>query len=63
MLPDARPNDDRIRNFDFELDQMLIELVMRDHPEWKDSPDSWFQAWLEAQRLRVDAEDVELLSN
>lgn len=56
--------DNRIRNFDFELDQLLMELVLRDHPEWQPGDrGSWFPTWLEVQRLRADADKVELLSN
>ena len=63
MNATPRKHDDRIRSFDFELDQLLMELVFRDNPEWQeDGKDSWFPAWLEIQRLRAEADGVELLN-
>ena len=47
--------DDRIRDFDFELDQMLLELVLSSHPEWRRPDGSCPPCWLEVQRLRNEA--------
>ena len=55
--------DDRIRDFDFELDQLLTELVLREHPEWRQVDGSCPPCWIEVQQLRASAEGAELLSN
>ena len=63
MLPNTPPNDDRIRDFDFELEQLMLQLVLRDHPEWRGEAGASFPAWVEVQRLLADADDVQLLTN
>ena len=55
--------DDRIRDFDFELEQLLLQLVLRDHPEWEAAFGAPLPAWLEVQRLRADVDGLELLKN
>lgn len=62
MSPATQLRDNRIRSFDFELDQLLFQLVLRDHPEWGHDDIDSFSCWLEVQRLRADADAVELLS-
>ena len=63
MIPRTQPSDNRIRDFDFELEQLLLQLVLRDHPEWGDASSDSFEAWLEAQLLLAEADRVKLLSN
>ena len=63
MIPQTQPSDNRIRNFDFELEQLLMQLVLRDHPDWDNAAGAGFEAWLETQRLLAEADRVELLSN
>ena len=53
--------DDRIRNFDFELDQLLMQLVLNEHPEWRQTDGSCPACWVEVERLRANAEGVEPL--
>jgi hypothetical protein len=44
--------DNRIRDFDFELDQLLLELVLGRRPDWR-QPDGFCpQCWQEIDRLR-----------
>ena len=62
MRPAIQMRDDRIRDFDFELDQLLIELVLAEHPEWRQADGSCPSCWVEVQRLRADAEGVAPLS-
>ena len=62
MHPARQIQDDRIRDFDFVLDQLLVQLVLRDHPEWGHDDVDSFSCWLEVQRLRADADSIELLS-
>lgn len=47
--------DDRIRDFDFELDQLFMQLVLSDHPEWQRPDGSCPSCWLEVQRMRAAA--------
>ena len=61
MSPASQKRDDRIRDFDFELDQLLMLLVLYEHPEWKQTDGSCPSCWLEVQRLRASAEGEELL--
>ena len=61
MTPTFDKRDDRIRDFDFELDQLLTELVLLEHPEWRKSDGSCPSCWLEVQRLRASAEGVDRL--
>ena len=55
--------DDRIRDFDFELDQLLTELVLQEHPEWRNVDGSCPSCWIEVQRLKADDEEAEQLRN
>lgn len=48
--------DDRIRDFDFDLDQLLLQLVLRSHPEWQQPDGSCPACWLEIQRMRARAD-------
>ena len=62
MSPAIKRRDDRIRDFDFELDQMLLLLVLAEHPEWRKADGSCRSScWLEVQRLRADADGLEPL--
>ena len=61
MRPAIQMRDDRIRDFDFELDQLLTELVLQEHPEWRRVDGSSASCWLEVQRLRATAEGDEPL--
>ena len=63
MTPTFEKRDDRIRDFDFELDQLLTELVLQEHPEWRKVDGSCPSCWLEVQRLRAYTEGAELLRN
>ena len=56
MSPANARRDDRIRDFDFELDQLLMELVLAEHPEWRQADGSCPSCWVEVQRLRTAAE-------
>lgn len=59
MSPASQRRDDRIRDFDFDLDQMLLQLVLLEHPEWHEADGSYpSYCWLEVQRRRADAEGV-----
>ena len=53
--------DDRIRNFDFDLDQLLLQLVVRSHPEWQRPDGSCPSCWMEIQRMQVRADSVDVL--
>ena len=53
--------DDRIRDFDFELDQLLMQLILHEHPEWQQADGACPSCWLEIQRLRAQAEDAPCL--
>jgi hypothetical protein len=53
MSATTRLRDDRIRSFDFELDQLLLQLVLGEHPEWQQPDGSCPTCWLEIQRLRA----------
>ena len=44
--------DDRIRSFDFDLNQLLLELVLHSHPEWQQPDGSCPDCWSEVRRLR-----------
>ena len=61
MTSALQKRDDRIRDFDFEHDQLLTELVLQEHPEWRRVDGSCPSCWLEVQRLRAHAEDGEVL--
>ena len=62
MSPASQRRDDRIRDFDFELDQMLLQLVLLEHPEWRKADGSCpSSCWVEVQRRRADNEGVEPL--
>ena len=61
MNPTFQMQDDRIRDFDFELDQLLTQLVVREHPEWQKVDGSCPSCWIEVQRLRTNAEGAEPL--
>ena len=59
MSPAIQLRDDRIRDFDFELDQFLMQLVLQKHPEWRQADGSCpSSCWVEVQRLRNNAEGV-----
>ena len=58
MSPAKPMRDDRIRDFDFELEQLLTELVLQQHPEWRHADGSCPSCWVEVQRLRADTEDL-----
>ena len=62
MSPAIEMRDDRIRDFDYELDQLLMQLVLHEHPEWRKTDGSCPSCWVEVQRLRNKAEGVERLS-
>ena len=62
MRPAIQMRDDRIRDFDFELDQLFMQLVLAEHPEWRQADGSCPSCWVEIQRMRTDAEGVAPLS-
>lgn len=60
----AKPmRDDRIRDFDFELDQLLMLLVLHEHPEWRKTDGSCPSCWLEVERLRAESESLGVLTD
>ena len=59
MTPTFEMRDNRIRDFDFELDQLLTELVLQEHPEWRRVDGSCPSCWVEVQRLRGDTDGGE----
>ena len=61
MRPAIQKRDDRIRDFDFEFDQLLTLLVLSEHPEWRKADGSCPSCWVEVQRRRADAEGSEPL--
>ncbi len=61
MKPPIPTRDDRIRDFNFELDQMYLQLVLSDHPEWQRPDGSCPPCWLEVQRLRAETGEAGVL--
>ncbi len=61
MNATIQPSDDRIRDFEFDLDQLLLQIVLRSHPEWRRPDGSCPTCWPEIQRMRTRADDVEAL--
>ena len=61
MSSTAETRDNRIRDFDFDLDQLLLQLVIRSHPEWQRPDGSCPTCWLEIQRLRAPVVSVPVL--
>ena len=57
----SHPRDNRIRDFDFELDQLLLQLVLQEHPEWQQPDGSCPTCWLEVQRLKAQPDESGLL--
>jgi len=62
MSTTAETRDNRIRDFDFDLDQLLLRLVIRSHPEWQRPDGSCPTCWLEIQRMRERADSVQVLA-
>jgi len=58
----GKTRDDRIRNFDFDLDQLLLQIVLRSHPEWQLPDGSCPTCYLEIQQLRARADRTETLA-
>ena len=61
MNANVHTRDDRIRDFGFELDQLLLELVLSNHPDWRKPDGSCPDCLPELQRLRADTDRVGLL--
>jgi hypothetical protein len=61
MTTTAQPSDDRIRDFEFDLDQLLLRIVLRSHPEWQRPDGSRPSCWLEIQQMQARADGVDAL--
>ena len=57
----GEPVDHESRRLDFDLDEWLLKLVIKDHPDWRQSDGSCAKCRAEVQRMNERAERLELL--